>query len=305
MWLDSSGFGGRVLAKTGAYSSPRLSPDRERLALTSQWKVWIYDLAQEKTTALTLGLLPYQCCPVWSPDGDYVAFWSNTGLTWSRWDGGGTVERLAAAGDSAVPFSFSPVGKWLAFHQNGPQTDADIWAAPVVRTGGVMRLGPPRALIRQVGMQTAPAISPDGRWLAYSSNDETGRMEIYVIPLSPEVPRREGKWQVSTDGGAEPKWSPKGDEIYFRTMDGYLMAVAVDGKGNTFHGKPRLWCAKRMADVGPTFAYDVAPDGRRILALFDAGGTEPDRTHLRILLNVDAELGRQWANRPKTADSRR
>jgi len=105
---------------------------------------------------------------------------------------------------------------------------------------------------------------------------------------------------VSTDGGRTVRWSPNGDEIFFRAPDDHLMAAAVTAKGNSFQAdKPRVWSAKRLANVGISPNFDVAPDGKRIVALFDAEETKPDETHLRILLNVDAELRRQRTNRRK------
>jgi DNA-binding winged helix-turn-helix (wHTH) protein/Tol biopolymer transport system component len=296
-WLDSSGAASRALAKPGSYVGPHLSPDGKRLALTSEFKVWIYDFARETMTRLTFGS-EGECCPVWSPDGDYVVFASD-GLTWARWDGTGTVERLPDPhGTSSVPFSFSPDGRWLAFHRNEPKTGYDLWAAPVIRNGGTMRLNPPRPLLSQAGLQAAPAISPDGRWLAYGSDDETGRLEIYVIPFSPEGPPRLGKWQVSTDGGRGPRWAHNGGEIIFRSPDDHLMAAAVTTKGNSFQpGKARLWSTHRLADVGPQMNFDIAADGKRIVALLDAEETKSDETHLRVLLNVNEELRRQRADR--------
>ena len=287
-WLDSSGVRGRVLTGTGAYTSPRLSPDGKRLALAFENDIWIYDLSREKMTQLTFGSVGH-CCPVWSPHGDYVAF-ASSGLAWVRSDGSGSVERLPAArGTFAVPFSFSPDGKWLAFHGNEPQTGYDLWAAPVDRAAGALRLGPAQPLLRQAGLQVAPAISPDGRWLAYSSDDESGRMEVFVSAFSPHGPPPGGKWNVTTGGGRGPRWSRDGGEIFFRSTDNHLMAVAVHAKGNSFLAdKPRQWFAQRLADVGPFPNFDVAPDGKRIVALVDAEETKPDETHLRVLLNIDA-----------------
>ena len=251
-------------------------------------------------TRLTFGAEGH-CCPVWSPDGDYVAVASRTAVNWARWDGSGRVERLPGPpGTSAVPFSFSPDGKWLAFHRNERQTGYDLWAAPVDRTSGALRLGTPEPLLKQTGLQSAPAISPDGRWLAYGSDDETGRMEVYVIPFSPKDPSQEGKWQVSTDGGRGPKWSHNGSEIFFRSPDEHLMTAAVTVKGNSFQpDKPRIWCTTRLADVGPQPNFDVALDGKRIIAVLDAGEAKPDETHLRVLLNADAELRRKLGDRRK------
>lgn len=300
-WLDSSGAGIKVFESTGEYASPRLSRDGKRLALTSGSEVWIYDLDREAMARLTF-VSEGGCCPVWSPEGDYVAFESSGSLAWAKWDGSGIVERLPAVpGTSAVPFSFSPDGKWLAFHRNVGQTGYDLWAAPVDRSGGALRLGTPRLLLKQPGVQSAPAISPDGRWLAYGSDDETGRLEVYVIPFTPQGPPAEGKWQLTTDGGRGPRWSDNGSEIFFRAPDETLMVARVTVKGDSFQSsKSRVWSTKRLANVGPYPNFDVAHDGKRIVAILDAGETKPDETHLRVLLNMDAELRRQRANSRKS-----
>lgn len=302
-WVDSSGVKGRLLANAGAYATPRLSPDGKRLALTSESQVWIHDLARNAMTRLTFGS-EGQCCPAWSPDGEYVAFSSfisggsqpQSALAWAKWDGSGTVEQLPAAHNtSAVPFSFSHDGRWLAFHRNEFQTGYDLWVAPVHRTSSALQLGPPWPLLRQAGLQAAPAISPDDRWLAYASDDETGRVEIYVVPFSPGGPQRKGKWQVSTDGGRGATWSHDGAQIFFRSLDDHLMTAGVTTKGGSFQSdKPRLWSTQRLADTGPQWNFDVAPDGKRVVALFDAQETEPDATHLRLLLNLNEGLRRRW-----------
>jgi serine/threonine-protein kinase len=303
-WLYSSGPGGRVFPETGAYATPRLSPDGKRLAVTSEAEIRIYDFAGKKMTPLTFGLAG-QCCPVWSPDGHYVVFAAASALTWTRWDGTGPVERLPTPqGISAVPFSFSPDGKWLAIHQNSPQTGYDIWAAPAAWPNGVLRLGQPRPLVQQAGLQAAPAISPDGRWLAYNS-DETGRNEVYVIPFSPDGSRRDGKSLVSTDGGRGARWSTSGDTLFFRSPDEHLMAASITTMGSAFQtDKPRLWSTQQLAQVGPWPSFDAVPDGERIVAVLAAGETEPDTTHLRILLNLNAEIGRVRANPQKGKSGR-
>jgi serine/threonine-protein kinase len=299
VWLDSSGVRGRVWTGTGAYTSPRLSPDGKRLALAFENDIWIYDLSREKMTQLTFGSLGH-CCPVWSPNGDYVAF-SSARLAWVKSDGSGSVQRLPEArGTFAVPFSFSPDGNWLAFHGNEPQTGYDLWAAPVDRAGGALRLGPVQPLLRQAGLQTAPAISPDGRWLAYGSDDESGKMEVFVSAFAPHGAAPGGKWKVTTGGGRGPRWSRDGGEIFFRSADNHLMSVAVHAKGDSFlTDEPRQWFGQRLADVGPYPNFDVAADGKRIVALVDAEETKPDERHLRVMLNIDAELRRQQLTQRK------
>ncbi|MCU1237042.1 MAG: hypothetical protein JWP63_5009 [Candidatus Solibacter sp.] len=298
MWLDSFGLKGRVLPKPGAYTSPRMSPDGKRLALMSESELWIYELAREKMTQLTFGS-EVECCPVWSPDGDYVVFRAHSGIAWTRWDGSGLLQRAPAGhGPSGTPWSFSPRGKWLAFFGSSPLTGFDLWAAPVDRATGVLQLGQPVPLLTQPGLQAAPAISPDGRWLTYASDNESGRTEVYVIPFSPQDASRQGKWPVSTDGGRAPRWSVDGGEIFFRSPDDHLMAASVTATGDSVRlGKPRVWYENRLADLGGPPNFDVAPDGKHIVAMFDSEETKPDQTHLRVLLNVNDELRRQRATR--------
>lgn len=300
VWVDPSGAGSRLIAKTGEYASPSLSPNGRHLALVSESKVWIYDLARETMSPLALGSAS-QCCPVWSPDGQYVVFASQSAIALARWDGTGAVERLPVeAHVFSIPFSFSQDGRWLSFHRNQPLTGVDLWAAPVLRTGGTLRLAPGRALLAQAGLQTAPVISPDSKWIAYSSNSETGRMEVNVIPFSPDGTSRETKWQVSTDGGRGPRWSGNGAEILFRSPDDHLMAAAVAAKGDKFHaGKPRLWSTQRLATTGPYPNFAVAPDGKRVIAIIDAMDAKSDETHLRLWFNIHEELRRLGGDRKK------
>lgn len=261
---------------TGAYTSPRLSPDGKRLALALENDIWIYDLSRGKMTQLTFGSVGHSC-PVWSPNGDYVAF-ASSGLAWVR----------------------SDAGNWLLFHRNEPQTGYDLSAAPVDRAGGALRLGPAQPLLRQAGLQTAPAISPDGRWLAYSSDDESGSMEVFVSAFSPHDPQPGGKWKVTTGGGRGPRWSRDGSEVFFRSPNNHLMSVAVHAKGDSFLAdEPRQWFGQRLADVGPFPNFDIASDGKRIVALVDAEETKPDETHLRVMLNIAAELRRQQLTQRK------
>jgi DNA-binding winged helix-turn-helix (wHTH) protein/Tol biopolymer transport system component len=300
MWLDRFGLKGRVFPKAGPYTSPRLSPDGKRLALTSESELWIYELAREKMTQLTFGS-EVECCPVWSPDGEYVVFRSHSGIAWTRWDGSGIVQRAPAGyGPRGTPWSFSPLGKWLAFFGSSPLTGFDLWAAPVDRVAGVLQLGQPLPLLTQPGLQAAPAISPDGRWLTYASDHETGRTEVYVIPLSLQDPSLHGKWPVSTDGGRAPRWSVDGGEIFFRSVDDHLMAASVTRTRDSVRlEKARVWHENRLADLGGPPNFDVAPDGKHIVAMFDAEETKPDQTHLRVLLNLNNELRRLRATRSK------
>jgi len=292
-WLYSSGKIEPVLAKAGNYSSPRLSPDGTRLALSviqeGKQSLWVYDLKRETWNRLTSEEEP-EWLPTWTPDGEFIAFRSGNTLAWTQSDGSGKVERLAGVSRNAGPWSFSADGKWLAFWPLQP--GSDLWIVPVERTPVSLRLGQPQPLLQQAGSKGAPAMSPDGRWLAYSSA-ASGRFEVYVMPFLPQGKASGHKWLVSNGGGLGPIWSRNGRELFYRGLDSRVQVAAYTVKGDSFvAGKPRFWSEKQMADIGLSPSFDVAPDGKRVLALVAAGDAKPE-TILRVLLNVDSELRRR------------
>jgi serine/threonine-protein kinase len=291
--LHQSGKVEPVLTKPGNYLSPRLSPDGTRLALSviqeGQQNIWIYELSRQSRYRLTSGDEP-EFLPTWTPDGEFIAFRSGNSLAWTQSDGGGKVERLVGASGNAGPWSFSADGKWLAFWPLQP--GSDLWIVPVERTPGVLRLGQPHPLLRQAGTKGAPAISPDDRWVAYSSAEPEG-FEVFVMPLSPQQRATNRKWLVSTGGGHSPVWARNGRELFYEGLDHRVRVTAYAVKGDSFAAeKPRIWSGKQMADIGFLPDYDVAPDGKRVLALLPAEAAKPE-TILHVMLNVDSELRRR------------
>jgi serine/threonine-protein kinase len=136
-----------------------------------------------------------------------------------------------------------------------------------------------------------PAFSPDGRWLAYSSN-ESGTFQVYVKAF----PDKGGRLQVSNNGGLYPHWSRNGRELFFRTEDNRIMVVTYTTKGDSFAGgKPQPWSNKQLANVGITRNYDLAPDGKHIAALMPAEAPEDKKAtnHVTLLLNFFDELRRR------------
>jgi serine/threonine-protein kinase len=138
-----------------------------------------------------------------------------------------------------------------------------------------------------------PAFSPDGRWLAYVSN-EGGTYQVYVRAFQDNG----GKWQISNAGGAYPLWSRGGNELFFRTADSQIMTVSYSTAGDSFAaGKPRLWSEKHLVNFGliGTASYDVAPDGKRVVALIPAETAESQwgQNHVTFLLNFFDELRRK------------
>jgi serine/threonine protein kinase/Tol biopolymer transport system component len=296
VWVNRNGSEQPLAAPAHAYFAPRLSPDGRRVAvgITEQDnQIWLFDLSRETLTRFTFeGNANLN--PTWTPDGKRIAFDSIKGGTalnifWQLADGSGGREQLSTSEYTQVPFSWSPDGQVLAFFEVNPITQRDIW---------VLRVGDPSASSGQVRkaqpfLQTpsdeaVPRFSPDGRWLAYTS-DESGRYEIYVQPY----PGPGGKWQISTEGGTEPAWNPNGRELFYRSGD-KMMAVDIASKPGFAAGTPRILFQGRY-DVGPvpSVDYDVSPDGQRFLMVKSTEQEQAAPTQINVVLNWFEELKRR------------
>jgi serine/threonine-protein kinase len=291
VWVSRNGAEQDVGAPPQAYGYPRLSPDGRRIAVELDSQIWLYDLARETLSKLTFEGSTNQN-PTWTPDGRRVAFFSNKEETpmpmyWMLADGSGGLERLSTRDPSRqvgnqVPRSWSPDGQFLAFHVPGQDTQRDIW---------VLRMSDHKAepFLRTRFVEGAPAFSPDGRWIAYISN-ESGRPEIYVQPY----PGPGGKWQISTEGGAEPVWNPNGRELFYRGGN-RMMAVDVISQPTFSAGRPRmLFEGEYLAVQFPltAAAYDVTADGQRFLMVKETQAPTA-ATQINVVLNWFEELKRR------------
>ena len=266
-WFDRTGKAVGVVGEPDANMfSPALSPDGRRVAIdrTVQGNrdVWLMDLAREGITRFTFDAA-VDGYPIWSPDGSRIAFESKRkGGSWtsgsSRRAGQATEELLLETPYDEWPFDWSKDGRFLLYHQDDPKTGPDLWSLPM--TGNDRK---PAVVVNTPFTEQAGQFSPDGRWVAYETN-ESGRFEIVVQPF----PAPSGKWQLSTDGGRQPRWRADGKELYFISPDGNLVSVAVAASGSTFEaGRPAALFPTRILGpiVAATAQYTVSRDGRFLI----------------------------------------
>jgi Tol biopolymer transport system component/tRNA A-37 threonylcarbamoyl transferase component Bud32 len=303
VWVSRSGAEQPLAARARAYRGPRLSPDGRRVAVTIQEQesqVWLYDISLQTLTRLTFGGNTNNN-PSWTPDGKRIAFESNKegplNVFWQLADGSGGLERLTTSEYVPVPHSWSPDGQLMAFVEVNPSTGYDIWIlrmgdpspgsgqVPLAGSGQVRKAQP---FLRTRFDEAVPRFSPDGRWLAYVSN-ESGRSEIYVQPY----PGPGGKWQISTDGGTEPVWNPSGRELFYRTGD-KMIAVEITTQPSFSVGKPRMLFEGRYRLTRVTSPnYDVSRDGQRFLMLKPVEQAQAASTQINVVLNWFEELKRR------------
>jgi len=286
-WLDSSGKVEPLLSQPDRYLTPRLSPDGKRLAIAIEKgdgaNVWVYDIVRDTMIPMPVGA-EYQFYPVWSPDGQYLVFQSDGKLAWTRADGSGPIHYLPGT-RQAFPSSFSVDGRTLYFHQ-ATRGNYDLW--DVTMDKAQARFGQPRRLTEDPVIEQNPAISPDGKWLAYAAPIELVRPAVYVVPLLPDGRIGAGKWQVSSSPGGEPVWAKNSRELFYRRMGGGIMVVSYSVQGNAFVSeKPRVWSDQRTSFGNTHVVYDLGPGGNRMAVLLDVQRDPPKpETHLRVVTNI-------------------
>jgi Tol biopolymer transport system component len=301
-WLDGAGKAQPLLAKPGAYSNPSLSPDGLRLAVGvaegSGTDIWVYDWQRDTMTRLTFSRTAQT--PVWSPDGRYIAFRTNAGevLSVMRSDGSGQPQPLTQNKNLQIPWSFTPDGKRLAFFEQDSGTGFDLWTEPLERDGAGLRAGKPEVFLQTQADERHPTFSPDGRWLAYSS-DESGTFQVYVRAF----PDKGGKWQISNSGGVYAMWSRNGHELFFETLDNHIMVAAYTVKGDSFVAdKPRVWSEKQLGGIVNAIKnVDLAPDGKRVVALMPVETAEAQKAQNQVIFldNFFDEVRRRTATQSK------
>ena len=284
VWVDRRGQAAPVVEQEAVYTGVvRISPDGRRIAATinddGNEDIWIIDPARGARTRLTFGA-ERDIFPLWTRDGARVTFTSSRRgaqtLYWAPADGTGMAEPLTESKNGQGANSWSPDGRVLAFHENGPDTGYDLWILEPGKDPAPFLMTPFR--------ERGAAFSPDGRWLAYSS-DESGRDEVYVQPY----PGPGGKVPISTGGGRSPRWSAAGRELFYRNGN-RMMAVAMETSPTLRAGIPRLLFEGDFVpenDGSGVTNYDVAADGRFLMTRPVAAepGSEAPRPQFHIVLN--------------------
>ena len=278
VWVSRSGERQLISSVRNPYTAPRLSPDGRQLAM---WivsdlvaNVWTYELARDTFTRLTFGADDHTA--VWSPDGKMLAFESSRSGTHQIYiqpsDGTGNATQITNGADEHYVCDWSQDGRYLAYVQWSLANGANLWSIEV-RTSEPAQ---PRPLATTVFTEKQAAFSPDGKWIAFTS-DESGQSEVYAQPFPGPGPKR----QMSSGGGQEPAWSHSGNELFYRTP-GQMSTVAVrKTNGDLIAERPKA-LFQGLFHYTPTFSrtYDVAGDGRFLMV------AEPGPEHAPRQVNV-------------------
>lgn len=287
VWVDRKGGVQPLGFPPRPYETPRLSPEGQRLALTIREEnhdVWSYELARETSMRLTTAPGEDET-PVWLPDGKRLVFAGDrpggSNLLLKLADGSATEEKLLEIrGGHRHTDSVSPDGLILAFHEISPQTGGDIW---VLSLQGDRK---PRPFLQTPSNEIGARFSPDGRWIAYMSN-ESGQSEVYVQAF----PGPGGKWKISTEGGVEPVWSRSSRELFYRNGD-QMMAVDVAAQPAFNASKPRVLFKGQFDNIPWEANYDVSADGQRFL-MIQAEETIAGASKIQVVLNWFEDLKRK------------
>jgi serine/threonine-protein kinase len=286
VWVDRKGTVQPIEAPARGYAQPQISPDGQQIAVAIENPkndVWVYDLARGTLTRLTFEG-NNNSRPLWTPDGKSILFRSDkagpgSNLFLKLADGTGS-ERQITNFAMNLPTSISPDGKLAFFYKRDPKTSSDIWMVPLE---GDLK---PAVVLQTPFIESAAKISPDGKFLAYHSN-EAGHFEVYVRSF----PGPGGKWQISTDGGNGPVWSRNGRELFYRNGD-KMMAVDIMPGQSFKAGSPHLLFEGQFARRPGTDGeanYDISPDGQRFL-MIKAADAPQTVAQLHVVLNWFREL---------------
>jgi Tol biopolymer transport system component len=280
--VDRNGRRTPVSDERRGYRHPQMSRDGTKIAVTVDPRpsqIWIYDILRRSWTRIATDAHSLE--PIFTPDDRRVLF-GNGDLFWGPADASAPPERLLARDRAQYPTSWTPDGTEMIFNdqQAGDSTKYDLW---------IMRPGEnPRPLIVTANNEGAGHVSPDGKWIAYDS-DESGRQEVYVRHF-PNV--NDGKWTISTGGGRHALWAPSGNELYY-FLGSSLYSVRVETRGDSLVAAPPEMLFDGPFDL-PTTDYTLSPDGTRFIMVEADPNARPTQIH--VVAN--------WAEEVRSATTR-
>jgi hypothetical protein len=276
-WRDRSGKILGTLGRPGANElrHPAIAPNDRRVVVTrtvqNNTDVWLLD--DDRISRLTFDAAADRHA-VWSPDGSRAVFQANrngTGNLYEKLTSGlGEDVPVVTSDQDKTPTSWSPNGAFLLYYSIDPQSGDDLWVVRMKRDRDMAANATASVFLRTPYRELAAQFSPDGRWVAYMSN-ESGRMEVYVRPFAdPESTGRTGvagQWQISAEGGVYPRWRRDGKEIYFLNLAGDMMAarVALDEAILQAGAPVRLFQQRVFVDGISDNVYDLSADGRFLI----------------------------------------
>jgi eukaryotic-like serine/threonine-protein kinase len=292
-WFDRAGTPLELVGPAALNQDFRLSPDGHRVALQrddaiGSADIWLLGAAGPGSARLTFHPA-YEGAPVWARNGSRVTFFSSRDGAWSLYQkdasGASDEELLLKQSNNLVADDWSPDGRFLLYQDIAPNESRrgdDLWLLNV----SDKKTTP---FLRTEFSEYWARFSPNGTWVAYQSN-ETGRLEIFVRPFHADGSSDAGKWQISSNGGVEARWSRDGRELFFLAPDRTLMSVDVRGGALFEAGVPRPVFRTQVVGIN---RYDVAPDARRFLLNVSA---DPPAASATVVLDWLDELKARTVN---------
>jgi Tol biopolymer transport system component len=293
VWVSRDGKALGDALPIGPMASPVLSPDGTRLALQRPFSergaedIGVWEFSRSVSTRLTFEP-ETERTPVWSPDSRQIAY-SRVGKGIYRKDasGSGQPELLLESSRNDVPLDWSHDGRFLLYRAQGPPRS--IWVLPLPLEGAATPQKPFRLTTSQADEPTG-RFSPDGKWVAFGSN-ESGALEVYIQPFVPpgSANRSGGRWQVSNAGGGNVAWRGDGEELYYDTQTGDIMAVAIRAEGQGLKLDAPRPLMKALLDGSALHSFDVTRDGQRFLVQLPPAASDQN-TALTVITNWQAAL---------------
>jgi hypothetical protein len=299
--MDSRGT--QTLLPGAAGMSLHLSPDGSRVAYSASGDIFVYTLATQSAVRITFDPAAPNRHPAWSPDGRYLAYAGVDGIWWTRADGGGKPVRIVEDKPSPSPWSMAagkePHAVRIAYHAAAGTGDLirDVVILPLDLTDPEKPSpGKPERFANGI----SPALSPDGRWIAYNPSERAalGTTGVFVQRYRPGLRAADaGKWQIGNGTmGVYPVWSRAGNQLFFRDLGNQIMVQDFTISGDTFvPGAVRQWSPTGIIGTGAFQNFDIFPDGKRavVVALSEqySGGATGQRA--TFIVNFFDELKRK------------